>query len=226
MGRYCLYMQEKPCINCGKKFEDTKENFVTRNGKTLNQCKLCRHQQKQRLAAKKKSQRDLALNRVEGKGLDIYSALAATGGSNIPHTAEVVEQVITYFGGVSGFSAMLVKQFYDSEPGSSVRNKLLETICRLVQSNVDSGGAKKPLDLWTEEELEDELNARFAALSGGFSIDAEATPPEALSSQATHNIELDDAAEERDAESDERTEGEETGGSEAIQADPSAAEDT
>jgi hypothetical protein len=216
----------KTCVTCGTNYADTKQFFVFREGKTQNQCRNCHKQAIIRSRQKKAQKRERELNKVESKGLDIYAALAATGGSNIPHTAEVVEQVITYFGGVSGFSAMLVKQFYDSQPGSSVRNKLLETICRLVQSNVDVGGAKKPLDLWTEEELEDELNARFAAIQRGVTINVEAAPAQALAAPDPADTESDDSREERDSSIDCGIEGTEERGSETLPADGTAAEDT
>jgi hypothetical protein len=93
--------------------------------------------------------------------VDYWLSQIQAGGSNIPHSAEVIERVVEYFGGVGGFSAMLVKQYYDSPPGSSTRSRLLETICRLVSKNVDQGGVKKPLTLWSDDELESELQARF-----------------------------------------------------------------
>jgi hypothetical protein len=86
-----------------------------------------------------------------------------------------------YFGGVAGFSAVLVKQFWDSPPGGSARNRLIETMCRLVSKNVEQGGAKKPLAMWTDEELEKELNERFKLAIQSFSgttinVEAEKVP--------------------------------------------------
>jgi hypothetical protein len=214
-------MEKQTCTTCGVEFDKTEANFLPRDGKLSPQCKFCHRKNQRKHKLRQKAKREKELSLVEQRGMDIYARLAATGGSNIPHSAEVVEQVMTYFGGVTGFSAMLVKQFYDSKPGSSVRNKLLETICRLVQSNVDSGGAKKPLDLWTEEELEDELNARFAALRGGMTINAEALPaPEEIeSSEDAPDSGANDTPEERDSPTDERVEGEEVRGSEALSPD-------
>lgn len=215
-------MEKQTCTTCGVEFDKTEANFLPRDGKLSPQCKFCHRKNQRKYKLRQKAKREKQMTLVEQRGMDIYARLAATGGSNIPHSAEVVEQVMTYFGGVTGFSAMLVKQFYDSKPGSSVRNKLLETICRLVQSNVDSGGAKKPLDLWTEEELEDELNARFAALRGGITINAEVlpAPEESEPSSDPADSGLNDSPEERDSSTDERVEGEEIRGTETLPTDP------
>lgn len=219
-------MAKKPCVTCGVELEHDATHFVVRDGVTLNQCIGCHKKNVRKGMVRRSERRQKTLQRVEHKALEMYGRIAATGGSNIPHSAEVVECVMQYFGGVNGFSAMLVKQFYDSKPGSSVRNKLLETICRLVQSNVDSGGAKKPLDLWTEEELEAELNARFAALRGGYVINAEITETPAIEPPSDpDDLGTDNAPEERDSATDESVEGEETGGSEAVPADPPATSD-
>jgi hypothetical protein len=50
-----------------------------------------------------------------------------------------------------------MKQFYDAPVGGAFRTKMLDTVVRLVKDNTAMGGAKKPLELMTEEELEAEL---------------------------------------------------------------------
>jgi hypothetical protein len=126
-------------------------------------CRNCQRKDAKEKKKREKAQRAASLRRVEADGVDFWLSQVKAGGSNIPHSAEVIERVIEYFGGTGGFSAMLVKQYYDSKPGSSARNRLLETICRLISKNVDQGGVKKPISLWSEDELEQELQARFRA---------------------------------------------------------------
>jgi hypothetical protein len=140
------------------------ENFHKhKDGSLSGVCKPCYRAQSRDQKKRAKVRRKQALQKIESSAVDIYAKLAQVGGSNVPHSAELVEKVCEYFGGVAGFAAIMVKQYYDSKPGSSTRNKMLETVCRLIQNNVDSGGAKKPLTLWTEEELEVELQERFRA---------------------------------------------------------------
>lgn len=184
-------MADRTCSICGNTYPLDKQHFRWRvkdgKGFFTSECRVCRKASKRRDKEKKREQRDEALRRIEEAGADVFLASVATGGSNIPHSAEVLERVMEYFGGVGGFSAMLVKQYYDAPPGSSARNRLLETLCRLVSKNVEQGGAKKPLTLWSEEELEQELNKRFeqaVSTYKGTTINVKAEDPKLLAVQA------------------------------------------
>lgn len=182
-----LGMSERTCSVCGNTYPLDKQHFRWRvqdgNGYFTAECLVCRKKQKKSAELRKKEKREASLRRIEEAGVDVFLGSMQRGGSNIPHSAEVIERVMDYFGGVSGFSAVMVKQYWDSPPGSSARNRLLETLCRLVSKNVEQGGAKKPLALWSDDELEQELNVRFkqaVAAFTGTTIDVETKPPEAL----------------------------------------------
>ncbi len=86
---------------------------------------------------------------------------ARVGGANIPHPSEMLEVLMSYFGGVAGFANVYMKQYFDAPPGGAFRTKLLDTIVRLTSSNTAMGGAKKPLTLWSDEELDEELTKRL-----------------------------------------------------------------
>jgi hypothetical protein len=156
---------EKHCQECGTAYEFTDAHFPAKSDGTLSLACIGCVAAKKKLARikKKKGEKARAAKMKEMEGVAVASMLqnAVRGGANIPHSAELLEQVMTYFGGVSGFSALLVKQYFDSKPGSSQRGRAMEMVVRLVQKNVDQGGAQKPLTLWSEEELESELNERF-----------------------------------------------------------------
>lgn len=177
-------MEERTCNVCGNTFPLDKQHFRWRKDLEIftAECLHCRARQRKESKDRAALKREETLKTIEEAGVDLFLRSASKGGSNIPHTAEVIERVFQYFGGTGGMAAVLVKQYWDSAPGSSARNRLLETICRMVTKNVDAGGAKKPLTLWTEEELEEELDKRFEqALSAfkGRTIDvrtAEALP--------------------------------------------------
>lgn len=176
-------MEERTCNVCGNTYPLDKQHFRWRKDYEAftAECLACRA--KQRIASKKRAElkRGETLRKIEEAGVDLFLGSVHAGGSNIPHTAEVIERVFQYFGGTGGMAAVLVKQYWDAAPGSSARNRLLETICRMVTKNVDAGGAKKPLSLWTEEELEQELNKRFEqALSAFQGRTIDARPTEAL----------------------------------------------
>lgn len=158
-------MNERLCSKCGNSYPLDKQHFgwKARDGKGYftQDCLACRKQGRLASNERRRAKRDKALRKIEEAGVELFCGTAVIGGSNIPHSAEVIERVFQYFGGVAGFSAVVVKQYWDSPAGGTARNRLIETLCRLVTKNVDSGGAKKPLSLWTEEELEQELNRRF-----------------------------------------------------------------
>ena len=180
-------MSERTCLDCGETFPLDKKHFRYRvrdgKGKFSNDCRLCISKQKREAADKKKAQQQSDMEQIEAAGVDLFLKSIAKGGSNIPHSAEVIEKVFEYFGGVGGFSAIMVKQYWDSPPGGSARNRLLETLCRLVSKNVEQGGAKKPLTLWSEEELEKELDNRFKMAVAAFTgVTVDALPQEAPAS--------------------------------------------
>jgi hypothetical protein len=159
-------MEEKICIDCGKTLPLSTDHWhKAKDGSWEPRCKPCRseYRKKHRRLRKRtmRKRREKALGRIEQEGVDMFAELSRTGGPLIPHSAEVLERLMEYFGGTSGFTAMVVKQYYDSVPGGSHRNKILEMVLRLVNVNVQQGGAKKPLNLWSEDELEQELDKRF-----------------------------------------------------------------
>lgn len=222
----------KACSSCGNAYAATREHFP----KDGNVCRACHRTNRTKQRERKRARRRIALDQIEESGLELYATLAQAGGSNIPHSAEVLERIFQYFGGVGGFSAMLVKQYYDSPPGGSTRSKLLETVVRLVTKNVEAGGAKKPLTMWTEEELEAELDQRFQqALNTYRGVTVNATP-KALEAPAAEggadHTDAQDASPEshavpegRDQDDPSGTAGAEAGGSAALQANTAPTED-
>jgi hypothetical protein len=222
-------MDKRTCQTCGTEYPDGKQHFPSKKSPSL--CRLCVRKRKSELKRRAAGRRQQMLAKIEQAGIDLYGKASVVGGSNIPHSAEVLERVFQYFGGVAGFSSIMVKQYWDSPPGGSARNRLLETIVRLVSKNVEQGGAKRPLTLWTEEELEAELNARFQeALTSykGITVDAKALPsPEAEAPTGDPLASQPDGVPERgDQVTPERTAGPPLRGSEAVPPDPEAGGDS
>lgn len=158
-------MDNRTCSVCGNEFPLDRQHFRWREreggGFFSAECLLCRANQRRTSKERKKQKRVANLQKIEEAGVDLFLGSLASGGSNIPHSAELLERVFSYFGGTSGFAAVMVKQYWDSPSGGTARNRILETLCRLVTKNAEQGGAKKPLTLWTDDELEQELNKRF-----------------------------------------------------------------
>jgi hypothetical protein len=94
---------------------------------------------------------------MEKAAVDSFIKASRLGGANIPHSSELLEILMEYFGGVRGYANMFMKQLYDSPAGGAFRTKMLDSVMRLVVGNTAMGGAKKPLELMSEEELEAEL---------------------------------------------------------------------
>jgi hypothetical protein len=151
---------EKCCRECGEVREDTPLNFP-RFRKEHVLCLSCVVAHKRRRREQEAELRSRKMAAIESEAIDTMLKGVKTGGASVPHSAELLEQTMEYFGGVNGFSAMILKQFFDSKPGSPNRTKLLEMVTRLVTTNADQGGSKKPLVMWSEDELQEELDARI-----------------------------------------------------------------
>lgn len=177
-------MTEKVCHDCGGSFPATEEHFKkSRDGTLEPRCLACRRRKRR---VKKAAGRERTMQDVEKTAVSAFLANATTGGENIPHSSEVLEKIMLYLGGVNGFAGCLVKQMFDAPPGSATRTKMLEAVLRLVVKNTEVGGAKKPLEQWTDEELEGELDSRLkriAAQYGGRIIDG-SLATEAASAEA------------------------------------------
>lgn len=144
----------KACIGCGATLPATAQYFHKSKDGFHARCRKCRNK-KERSARKKKTNKKLA--EIERGAVDLFVASARLGGANIPHSSELLEVLMEYFGGVRGFANAYMKQFYDSPAGGAFRTKMLDSLVRLVVGNTAMGGAKKPLELMSEEELEAEL---------------------------------------------------------------------
>jgi hypothetical protein len=151
-------MQKRRCIQCRSQYPETPDYFhKAKDGGYHARCKKCRSEYEK---TQRKTKRQRKLDEIEKGAVDTYIAAARIGGANVPHSSELLEVLMEYFGGVRGFANAYMKQFYEAAPGGAFRTKMLDTRVRLVQGNTAMGGAKKPLDLWTDDELDDELQKR------------------------------------------------------------------
>lgn len=148
-----VQIMELQCTECGGIFPRSPEYFVRKKGsKALREiCRKCN----QKIRHKKK------LDAIEKTAISTFCKKATRGGSNVPHTAELLEGMLNMFGGVNGFASMCLKQYFDCPPGSRGRSQMLDMVVKLTGKNVEHGGAKKPLDLYTEEEIEAEIQQRI-----------------------------------------------------------------
>lgn len=148
----------KACIECGVSYEATEKNFHKAKTGFHARCRRCRNK---KIKSDRNFKRHKKLESIEKGGVDLFIAAAKIGGANIPHTSELLEVLMEYFGGVRGFANCFMKQYYDSPVGGAFRTKMLDTVVRLTAGNTAMGGAKKPLELMTEEEIESELRRQI-----------------------------------------------------------------
>lgn len=148
----------KACIQCGKSYALTGAHWHKSKDGFHARCRHCRNTHEKKLRLKKTNSK---LVEIEKGAVDLFIASARIGGANIPHSSELLECMMTYFGGVAGFSRAFMKQFYDAPAGGAFRTKQLDSIMRLIVNNTALGGAKKPLDLMTENELEAEARRQI-----------------------------------------------------------------
>ena len=157
----------RACLTCGKThalvprfWHKAKDGFHAH-------CKKCRNSG---LKKKRAAKRNEKLDEIEKGAVDFFLASARLGGANIPHSAELLEVLMRYFGGAGGFANAYMKQFFDAPSGGAFRTKMLDTVVRLVQANTAMGGAQKPLEFWTEEELQAELRNKLVLAAQGMKL--------------------------------------------------------
>ena len=147
-------LTEKVCIECGLSWPATTTYYHKSKDGFHARCRKCRNS---KLRGERKKKSNNKLDEIEKGAVKLFVASSRLGGANIPHSSELLEVLMEYFGGVRGFSNAFMKQFFDAPVGGAFRTKMLDTVMRLVVNNTAMGGAKKPLELMSEAELEAEL---------------------------------------------------------------------
>jgi hypothetical protein len=159
----------KVCTQCGGSYELTKAHWHRSKDGWHAKCRKCRNKMEKRGKQKLRTKK---LDEIEKGAVDYFLAAARIGGANIPHSSELLEVLMRYFGGAEGFGNAFMKQFYDAPAGGAFRTKQLQTIVQLVSANTSMGGAKKPLELMTEEELEAQYRRDVLAAALAFQSQA------------------------------------------------------
>jgi hypothetical protein len=156
--------ETKTCITCGQTFPATTAHFHKSKDGFNPRCRKCRNKKERKARANKRNEK---LEEIEKGAVDLFLKSARLGGASIPHSSELLEVLFEYFGGVRGFGNAFMKQFFQAPVGGAFRTKMLDTMVRLVTQNTAMGGAKKPLELMTDQELEAEVRRQVleAAMS-------------------------------------------------------------
>jgi hypothetical protein len=116
-------------------------------------CKGCRKEQ--RMMKRQHNLRHIS----KKQGTTVGKALAQMddGGSNCPHSAELMEKVVSLLGGVNGFAKILVAELFSAPPGSQMRQRALAGLLKLTTDVTASGAAKVPKHLMDDEDIDREL---------------------------------------------------------------------
>lgn len=157
----------RACLTCGKTHALVPKFWHKAKDGFHAHCKKCRNAG---IKKKRSAKRNEKLDEIEKGAVDLFLASARIGGANIPHSAELLEVLMRYFGGAGGFANAYMKQFFDAPSGGAFRTKMLDTVVRLVQANTAMGGAQKPLEFWTEEELQAELRNKLVLAAQGMKL--------------------------------------------------------
>lgn len=101
------------------------------------------------------------LERLEANACGDFLKKAGRGGSEIPHTSEMLESIMNLLGGSHGFATALISQYHAAPAGGRIRTQILEMVAKLTQKVAESGATRAPIALMSDEELEQELEKRI-----------------------------------------------------------------
>lgn len=123
-------------------------------------CKMCRAEQAQENENREIAERVDKLDSQSAKLLEMVTQ----PGAKVPHLNELFERVMEVYGGAAGFAKHYLANYLMAPPGSAVRQKHLDAVIRMGVQVTTSGGARKPLDIMSDEELEKLANEQAKRL--------------------------------------------------------------
>lgn len=132
-------------------------------------CKACRSEQR---LLQKMAERNRQLETIDQRIVGLLNQ-ARPGGSEVAHIAEIYAKIAALMGGPNGLAMAAVQTYVQADPGSPTRQKMIGQFLQLANNVTQSGAAKVPLELLSEEELEAEI-IRRDRLRG---VVSQATPP-------------------------------------------------
>jgi len=103
---------------------------------------------------------------------------ALAQGVHLPQAAEVVSHFMAAAGGPKGLVRMMLVEFDAAKPGSLIRQRILDSVLRMIgQANQDMGGLDE-LDMQSNEDLERELSKLLTGMPDGQEEASAAGPQE------------------------------------------------
>ncbi len=133
-------------------------------------CKQCRAKRRELHKVKKHHENRAKVDDVIAKLID----KAQFGGSDVPHIAELFAKVVALMGGANGFAMAFLDTYLKSDPGSAIRQRLLNQLQNMGTAVTATGVAEVPNELLSEEELQNRM-LRLAAQTKRLSPPADDT---------------------------------------------------
>ena len=159
--------RSRDCGQCGVNLLVCAENYeVTPSGNYRTVCRKCRADN----AANKKENklarsRDAAINdRVKVLDSGLIKSLKAIGDEkspNVPHASQLLEELLSHVGGVSGFAQHVWAAYLASSPSSTLRQRLLSQMITLTVKVSDMGKSEVQMDQLSDDDLDRELERRM-----------------------------------------------------------------
>lgn len=126
-----------------------------------NTCKACRAQERKANRDEALEEKIERLDQATIRALDVVSQ----EGAKIPHLVELFEEVVHALGGQQGVAQHIIANLCAAAPGSPTRTKMLEMVIRMGTKVSEMGGARKPLDTMTDDELEALANEQMKRIA-------------------------------------------------------------
>lgn len=143
---------EKYCTHCGtrKKFE----KFDVDNGNLDGRRDVCKECRAEIRKAEQEQLQLEAIQDMEHKSVEALGELASSGGSMTPHTSELLESVMSAFGGTHGYVKHLFATYIAAPPGSERRVKIHKMIFDLTQNVTQVDMNDKRLEEMPTEDIQ------------------------------------------------------------------------
>lgn len=149
----------KDCAGCGQVYPLSRLYWHADSNTDTgfhSHCKSCR------LGKKAKEQIDLAeqalaekVKEAQATSLAILDVMQVPKNySRVPHMAELYERMIEVFGGPQGIAQHYLLTFLAAKPGSSIRQKIMQSMMNLSVMVSQDGKARVPLELMSEEDVD------------------------------------------------------------------------
>lgn len=165
MDRSPEYEETKHCPKCNLSLlvEDFDVDASKPDGRKSH-CKTCRSLEPKKLIADTNRALSEFLQRMDAGVLANLSG-SEPGGTLVPHRVQFLEEVLALLGGVRGLAMQYVANMQAANPGSAIKQRMLDKLVQAIHLSSDDGKVSKPREMMTDEEL-----AQRAVKLAGFTV--------------------------------------------------------